>query len=83
MIGNSGCFGSGKKQGPIDDIQETAGVVQSIQETVGVPQKGTSDCDIAIWRLCNLYGVMQERVRMLTWIVVSVMIMLVFRTRGK
>ncbi len=77
MIGKSGLLGSSKpNKEQIDNVQETAKAVDSIFKHAETPATGASN-DYAVWRIYSLYEVMQERVKILTWLVISVLVLLV------
>lgn len=79
MIGVSGCFGGTKAAYPIDDINEAAAAVEEIVETtdpVPTEQQTEPAPDLALAQLVGQYA---RRVRLLTWAVVAIAIMLVLK----
>lgn len=79
MIGVSGCFGGTKTAYPIDDIDEAAAAVEEIVETtdpVPTEQQTEPAPDLALAQLVGQYA---RRVRLLTWAVVAIAIMLVLK----
>lgn len=76
MIGKSGLLGSSKpNKEQIDNVQETAQMVNSIFTHAEASSEGAND--YAVWRIYSLYEVMKERVKILTWLVISVLVLLV------
>lgn len=79
MIGVSGCFGGAKVDYPIDDVDEAAAAVEEIVETtdpVPTEQQPGPAPDLALAQLVGQYA---RRVRLLTWAVVAIAIMIVLK----
>lgn len=79
-IGVSGCFGGGVTY-PIDDIEEVETAVEEIVETAtpgeDVPEPQTDNADSLA--LAQLVGQYARRVRLLTWAVMAIAIVLVLK----
>lgn len=77
-MGVSGCFGSMTNDpDPIDDIEEVAVAVDEIENT-DTPQSDTSSQapSLALAQLVEQYA---RRVRLLTWAVIAIVVVLVIR----
>ena len=77
-MGVSGCFGSMTNDpDPIDDIEEVAVAVDEIENT-DTPQSDTPSQapSLALAQLVEQYA---RRVRLLTWAVIAIVVVLVIR----
>ena len=77
MITQSGCFGSNKPAAVIDDINEAAAAVSAIAGTTPV-ENGTATAQAAA-DVAALLGQYARRLRLLTWAVVAIAVVLVMR----
>lgn len=78
QIGVSGCFGSTTPY-PIDDIEEVVGAVDDIVETA-TPSADEPSAGISPnMALAQLVGQYARRVRLLTWAVVAIVVVLVLK----
>ena len=80
MTGISGCFGSTKPEGPIDDLDEARSAVNDIIENAPEaaqeePSQGAAP-DLAALQVVGQYV---RRVRLLTWAVVAIAVYLVLK----
>ncbi len=79
MIGKSGLLGSGKPNNEqIDNAQETAQTVNSIFTHAEASSTVANDC--AVCRIYSLYEVVQERVKILTWLVIAIAALFVLQS---
>lgn len=78
MITQSGCFGKGTDPDPIDDINEAAEALGDIMGTATQPT-GTSATDAAAPAVAALLNQYMQRVRLLTWAVIAMAVVLVVR----
>lgn len=76
MITNSGCFGGGKTTDPIDDLNEASEAVTDIINSADSP--ATADAT-AVADMANLLGEYAKRLRLLTWAVVAIVVVLVIK----
>lgn len=76
MKTQSGCFGTSRTPDPIDDIGEAADALESIVGTAGQP---SPDCanGAAMPAMAALVAQYIDRVRLLTWAVVLMAVVLV------
>ena len=78
MITQSGCFGRCATADPIDDIHEAADALGDILGTSG--QQGTTAAnDAAVPTMAALLDQYVRRVRLLTWAVVAIAVVLVMK----
>lgn len=77
-IGVSGCFGDGGTSYPIDDIEEVEAAVSEIVEsdTASVEAASALAPNLALDMLVDRYD---RRLRLLTWAVVAMAALLVFK----
>lgn len=78
MITQSGCFGHSATADPIDDINEAAEALGDIMGSSGQPS-GTAATDAAAPAMAALIEQYVRRVRLLTWAVVAIAVVLVMK----
>lgn len=77
MMTNSGCFGGGKAADPIDDLEEASETVTDILNSENTPAAAADTTAVA--DVANLLGEYARRVRLLTWAVVAIVVVLVIK----
>lgn len=78
MITQSGCFGQSRTPDPIDDINEAAEAMEGIIDSAN-QQIPTENPGAAMPALAVLMGQYAKRVRLLTWAVVIMAVVIVMR----
>ena len=78
QIGISGCFGGGGTPFPIEDITEVEAAVGEIVENDS-PTGDAQAAQAPNLALAQLFGQYVRRVRLLTWAVVAIAIILVIK----
>lgn len=78
MITQSGCFGTSRTPDPIDDIDEAAEAMVDIVDSAN-QQNPTENPGAAMPALAVLMGQYAKRVRLLTWAVVIMAVVIVWR----
>lgn len=78
MITQSGCFGQSRTPDPIDDINEAAEAMSGIIDSAN-QQTPTETPGAAMPALAVLMGQYARRVRLLTWAVVIMAVVIVMR----
>ncbi|MBQ6729927.1 MAG: hypothetical protein IJQ83_07340 [Bacteroidales bacterium] len=78
MITQSGCFGQSRTPDPIDDINEAAEAMAGIIDSAN-QQTPTDASGAAMPALAVLVGQYAKRVRLLTWAVVIMAVVIVMR----
>ena len=78
-LGVSGCFGGmSKANDPIDDIDEAAVAVEEIVNTDSPADVAASEQAPSL-ALAQLVGQYARRVRLLTWAVVAIVVVMIMR----
>lgn len=77
MIGVSGCFSSMADNDPIDNIEEAKEALEGIVST-DTAEEPTSE-EAPSLALAQLVGQYARRVRLLTWAVIAIVVVLIIR----
>lgn len=78
MITQSGCFGRSATANPIDDIHEAAEALGDIVVSTAQPS-GMAATNAAVPSVTALLNQYIRRVRLLTWAVVAIVVVMVMR----